>query len=312
MYMWEEAEIVSLLGMDVYAYGLFIAAGALSMMLLLSALSAKKQLPKGTAALTGVLSMLLGAFFSHLFYCLFSFSLGLPFSFKMLSLFTGGGHSMMGVLFGGFMGAAIAEKLLHIKAFRVMDIFAPAALGFVFFARLGEMTVPDFGISRSLVYEFSTKLPIAINGEYDSCFATYILEALAAVILLGILLRDVKKQQKEGNTFVLFLLLFGASQIILESLRYDRHISYSFIRIQQVMAILYLTGGLLMAAKRAGHGKGKIWLLLGMMVLISGIGIGLEFAIDRTEINRYLLYFIYVLLVAFPVYLGLKFQKKGA
>ena len=121
----------------------------------------------------------------------------------------------------------------------------------------------------------------------------------------------MKKQQKEGNTFVLFLLLFGASQIILESLRYDRHMSFTFIRMQQIMAILGLTGGLIYAAKRAGKGKKTLFMLFGMMVLISAVGVGLEFAIDRTEINRYLLYLAFVVLVSIPVCMGLKLRKKG-
>ena len=310
MYMWEEAEFFSVLGVDIYAYGLFAALGAAAMIGLMCLLVRARKMQKGAAQLTAVLSLVLGAFFSRLLFCLFSFNLGIPFSLKMLGLFTGGGYSMMGALLGGFLGAALSAKIMHQKPLAYMDVFSVAALGFVFFARLGEMFVPDFGISRSLIYEFTTKLPIAIGGEYDSSLATYLLEAACALAILLVLLPDLKKQKKPGQTFVLFLLLFGASQIIMESLRYDRHMSFTFIRMQQVMAILVLTGGVLYAAVRAGMKK-QCWLLLGGMVLISGIGVGLEFAIDRTEINRYLLYLAFVALVAAPVYAGMKLRKKG-
>lgn len=312
MYMWEEAEFISVLGRDVYAYGLFAAFGAVGMLVLLAMLAHVKKLKKGAAPLIFVLATALGAVCSKVFFALFSLNVDVPLFGKMLpQVFTGGGHSMIGALCGGFLGAGLAAKMIKEKPLRCMDVFAVSALGFVFFARLGEMFVEDFGISRSLIYEFSTRLPFVINGEYDSCLATYLMEAACALVMLGILLHDVKKQEKDGSTFILFLLLFGASQIVMESLRYDRHMSYTFIRMQQVLAILVLTGGLLFAAKRAGKDKKQLLMLFGMMVIISGIGVALEFAIDRTEINRYLLYLAFVMLISIPVYMGVKLRKKG-
>lgn len=312
MYMWEEAEFISVLGTDVYAWGLFAALGAAAMLAQLCILARVKGLQKGAAPLTFVLAAAMGLLCSRVFYALFSFNVDVPLAGKLHPLFiTGGGHSMMGALLGGFMGAGLSAKLMKEKTLKYLDVFAAAVPAFVLFARLGEMHVEDFGISRSLVYAFTARLPIAIQGEYDSCLATYLLEAACALVMLFILLRDIKKQQRPGNTLVLFLLVFGASQIVMESLRYDRHMSFTFIRMQQIMAILVLTGGLIYAAKRAGKEKKTIFMLFGMMVLISAIGVGLEFAIDRTEINRYLLYLAFVVLVSIPVCMGLKLRKKG-
>lgn len=316
MYMWEEADIRPVLGADVYTYGLLCALGAAAMMVLLACFARGKKLLKGATPLMGLCVLLLGSFFSKLFFSLFSFNVDAPFFGKMNpALFSGGGYSMMGALCGGCLGAALAGRLLKEKPLQYLDVFAAASLAFVFFARLGEMFFPEyagFGVSRPLIYEFTKTWPIAITDDTEYYLATYLLEAICALIMLGVMMRDLKKQGRPGNTFVLFLLLFGASQIIMESLRYDRHMSYSFIRTQQVMAILVLTAGLMLAAARAGKKKGFLWLLLGMMVLISCIGVGLEFAIDRTEINRYLLYALFVLLMAIPVSLGLKWRKKGA
>lgn len=315
MFMWEEAEFFSVLGIDVYAYGLFCAIGAAAMMGLIALLGKKMQLQKGAAALMGVFAMLLGAFFSKLFFSLFSFNVDAPFFGKMKpSLFTGGGYSMTGALLGGLMGAALAGKVLKDGPIRYLDVFSVSCLAFVFFARLGEMFYPEyagFGVSRPLIYEFTTKWPVAISDGMESYLATYLLEAIAALVMAGILLFDMRKQKKAGNTFVMFLLLFGASQVIMESLRYDRHMSYSFIRMQQVIAVLFLLCGLLLAAGRAGKKKGFLWLIVGGMVIVSGIGVALEFAIDRTTINRYLLYGAYVLLLGLPMWLGVRLRKEA-
>ncbi|MBQ6951849.1 MAG: prolipoprotein diacylglyceryl transferase [Clostridia bacterium] len=316
MYLWEEADYISFLGLDVYTYGLMCALGAGAMLLLLWCFGKGKKLPKGAAALTGVCAMLLGAFCSKLLFSLFSFNVDAPFLGKMKpGLFSGGGYSMMGALLGGFLGAALAGKMLKQSSLKFMDVFAPACLAFVFFARLGEMFYPEFagfGVSRPLIYEFTKTWPIAVSDGTESYLATYLMEAICALVILFVLARDVKKQERDGNTFVLFLLLFGASQIIMESLRYDRHMSYTFIRMQQVLAILVLIGGLMYAARRSGKSKKQMGLLLLMMVVISVLGVALEFAIDRTELNRYLLYALFVVLVAIPVYLGMRCRKKEA
>ncbi len=316
MYLWEEADYISFLGMDVYTYGLMCALGAAAMMLLLWCFSRGKKLPKGAAALTGVCAMLLGAFCSKLFFSLFSFNVDAPFFGKMKpGLFSGGGYSMIGALFGGFTGAGIAGKMMGQKPLKFMDAFAPAALAFVFFARLGEMFYPEFagfGVSRPLIYEFTKGWPVAVSDGTESYLATYLLEAAAALVMLAVLARDLKKQERDGNTFVLFLLLFGASQIIMESLRYDRHMSYTFIRMQQVLSILVLIAGLIYSARRSGKSKKQTGLLFLMMAVISMLGVALEFAIDRTELNRYLLYAVFIVLVTVPVYLGMRCRKKEA
>lgn len=316
MYLWEEADYISLLGLNVYTYGLMCSIGAAAMMLMLWCVAKGKQLPRGAVALTGVCAMVLGGFCSKLFFSLFSFNVDAPFFGKMNpALFTGGGYSMIGALAGGFLGAALAGKLMKKQPLQYMDAFAVAALAFVFFARLGEMFYPEyagFGVSRPLIYDFTKTWPVAITDDTEWYLATYLLEAACALVMMGVLLADVKRQARPGNTFVLFLLLFGASQIILESLRYDRHMSYTFIRMQQVLSILVLIGGLLFAARRSGKSKKQMALLLAMMVLISAIGVALEFAIDRTELNRYLLYALFIVLVAIPVYLGIRCRKKEA
>ena len=315
MYLWEEADYISFRGLQVYTYGLACALGAAVMMALLAYLARRKKLAQGAAVLTGVCAMVLGAFFSKLFFALFSFNVDAPFLGKMHpALFSGGGYSMFGALCGGFVGAFLAGKILKEKVLGYLDVFAAASLGFVFFARLGEMLYPEFagfGVSRPLIYEFTAAWPIAVSDGTESYLATYLLEAFAALVLLVILLLDLGKQNRAGNTFVLFLLLFGAFQIILESLRYDRHMSYSFVRMQQVLSILTLLGGLLLASWRGKKSHGRMWLLAGMMLLISGVGVGLEFAIDRTEINRYVLYAVYVLVVAAPMYLGIRLRKEA-
>lgn len=335
MYLWTDADHITVeymtkedtLSHGIYTYGLFAALGAAMMMLVLYALMEAKKMPKGSTALTGVLSIFFGAVFSKIFFALFSLD-GLPILGKLRpDMFSGGGHSMMGALFGGFLGAALSGLVLKKQSFRCMDIFAAAVPAFILFTRLGEQFARidefgngDFGISRPLEHPLSAQWPSALlqEGEYANYLLVYKLEAIAAALILIVLILDLllHKNAKPGNTFILFLLLFGGSQAILESLRQDKHLTLSFVHLQQIMAIPMVIGGVIMAAKRAGKDKRFLWKLAGGLTLATLLGIGLELAIYRPdmviEMDIYLIYVIFALLMAALVYVGLRLRKGGS
>lgn len=330
MYLWEDADYIAVeymtmedtLSHGIYTYGLFAALGAAVMMLVMYALMEAKKMPKGATALTGVLSIFFGAVFSKVFFALFSLD-GLPILGKLRpDMFSGGGHSMMGALFGGFLGAALSGLMLKKQSLRCMDIFACAAPALILFARLGEQFDPngDFGISRPLTHPASVNWPAFLlqQDDYANYLLVYKLEAIAAGLILIVLIMDLllHKNAKAGDTFILFLLLFGGSQALLESLRQDKHMTLSFVHLQQIMAIPMVIGGVIMAAKRAGKDKRFLWKLAGGLTLATLLGIGLELAIYRPdmviEMDIYLIYVIFALLMAALVYVGLRLRKGGS
>ena len=217
--MWEEATKITLLGREVYAFGFFCALGAALALMVLGVQMKKERLPKGAAALTGCLS-LMGAFLvSRLMYALLDRSLGGMMPIKGALMITAGGYSMVGALLGGVLGAVLAGKILKVKSLTMADIIAPALLLFAACERLGEGYVPDFGISRPLLGEALKGSFLAVEGEYDWYLATYLLESFAALVIALILLKDLGAKKKTGNTLLLGMILYGAAQSVLESLR---------------------------------------------------------------------------------------------
>lgn len=330
MYLWEEADYIALeyqtmedtLSHGMYTYGLFAAMGAAVMMLILYALMEAKKMPKGATALMGVLSIFMGTVFSKVFFALFNLD-GLPILGKLRpDLFTGGGHSMMGALFGGFTGAALSGLVLKKQSFRCMDLFAAAVPAFILFARLGEQFDLDgaFGISRPLMHPASVNWPAFLlqQDDYANYLLVYKLEAIAAALILVVLILDLllHKNAKPGDTFILFLLLFGGSQAILESLRQDKHLTLSFVHLQQIMAIPMLVAGVVMAAVRAKKDKRFMRILSGCLFGAVVLGVLLELTIYRPdmtlEMDIYLIYTLFAVLVAALVYVGLRLRKGGS
>ena len=311
--MWEDAVTTTFLGLQVYTFGLYAALGLAVAMIALSVLLRRAKWPKGAAALTGALAMICGFIVSRLFFCFMDQGLGGPVPLRGVLLVTGGGYSMMGALIGACIGAIAAAKIMKRPPAALLDLMAPAFLLFVACERLGEGCIDDFGISRPLVGDLFKGSILAIEGEYDWVLATYLIEAIVALALALALLRDVnKKERRAGNTFLLFLLLFGASQVILESLRFDQHMHLSFVGLQQVIAMLLLAAGVIvLAVRRMKDKRGVAIAALVLLPVAAGIGVGLEFAIDRTTVNRFLLYAVFNLVMAAPAALGVKLRKEG-
>lgn len=310
--MWEEAAKISVLGVEVYAYGLYVALGAAWALCALGLRLRRMHAPKGAAALIGLCVLALGLGLSRLLYCLLDGALGTAMPLRAYALLSGGGYSMMGALLGAALGGAAGAKLLKMQPLRVLDQLSHACLLFIFWARLGESCIPDFGISRPLVGTFLQRLPIVLEGEYDFYLATYDLEALSALALFLVLWLDSLRHTRPGDTLRLFLLLFGAVQVIMESLRYDRHMSISFVGLQQIMAMAMLGGGVIWGICREGRRQRALAVCAGVsLALAVGLGILLEFMIDRTNISRYLLYLAMALVLAVPTALGIALRNKG-
>ncbi len=99
----------------------------------------------------------------------------------------------------------------------------------------------------------------------------------------------------------LFFLLFGTAQILMESLRADRHMIWGFVKAQQVLAMLMATGGLVILAKRVQ----RIPAAVVASAAAAAAAFGLEKALDRLDISPLLLYGAYVL--ALGAYLAFAF-----
>ena len=181
--------------------------------------------------------------------------------------------------------------------------------------RLGESRISGFDVSRTLPDGFP-QIPFLTVQDADygvSFLATYHLAALlAAALFICMLLYILKGKRRDGDLWILFLLLCGAGGVLLESLRYDHFLEFSFVRFQQVLAAVMLAAGVALAVKRLGKAKSRLrTAALVSLALAVGAGIAIEFALDRTRISHSLLYLIMVAALAAPVIMGIRMMNKG-
>lgn len=312
MQLYEEAEKISFFGLECYRFGFYVMLGLLAAAGVIGFLSWAKRCEKGTAPLTIFLSFVLGGLFSRIGFCLMNRELGglMPLSawFQM----TGGGWSMSTLVAGVFLAGWITARITRQKPGMILDIQACALPLFMALERAGEGCIPEFDYSRELSSHFLDGTFLTFQDEYGTYLATWKLAGILMLILFPILIIDVIHSRKDGDTAILFLLLFGAFSVILESLRYDRFLSISFVGLEQVLAAVFLAVGVIAAALRAGTKAGKRRILAVLSVfLVVGLAVGLEFALDRTTFSKILIYVAYVLILAVPVWLGLNLRKRA-
>ena len=104
--------------------------------------------------------------------------------------------------------------------------------------------------------------------------------------------------------FCSILLLCGAGGILLESLRYDHFLEFSFVRLEQVAYGLILVFGVARAIR--SRKRGPAWPAIALTAAAIGVSAGVEFALDRTSISHPLLYAVMIAALALPVGMALR------
>ena len=187
---------------------------------------------------------------------------------------------------GAVLGAVIAARQTRQRSALLLDaLAAPGALA-IALCRLAEYFSGE-GIGMYVEDERFCFFPLAVCNQYEEWYwAIFLLEALAALVILGVLLR---RTRPAGDTARLFLILYSASQVLLESMRRDNFLRWLFVRVSQLTAALVMAGLMLYALiqlVRAGRLRGAAlrstiasW---AVFLACTGITIVLEFAIDKS------------------------------
>lgn len=297
-----------LAGIPIYTYGLMLMSGAAAFAVLFLSLLRGREKDAGFAALP--LMTLAGLAVSRLFFCLMDESFYQIASLKNALRPGMGGLSMAGAMVGAFAALFAAARLKKADFARMRDAFAASLPLFILFARVGESQT-SLGVSRPLVTGLLDGSFLAFRDTYNAYLKTWLLEAAAAAVLLCVFLRLLKREHRGGDVFDAAMLVFGSTQVLMESLRYDAHMRFSFISMQQIFAACLFGFGLLFIARKGAKAfPAKARLLVILLPLVVAGALGLEFLIDRSRWNKALLYAAYALMMGVPVYLAMRLRKQ--
>lgn len=311
----------------VYWYSIILALSVLTGICIFMACCSYAQLRPIHAAATVLLSLVLSLLLSRLIYW---YCRPNSFSSWAQALTTAASGKM--ALTGVFAGCGLTVLILRkpfgetAKLLECMSIAGCAAIGL---GRLGNLfTTADRGQIMVEMTSMPWAYPVlnSTSGELEYRLATFMLQAIIAGILFAVLAvlffwPKARKKVPQGDIGLLFLMVYCASQIILDSTRYDSLYlrSNGFVSMVQVLSAIVLAGCIVWIAIRAVKNLGlQKWMYLYWTVILGLFGLAgyMEYYVQR---HGRLAFFSYdvmehclVLITVLGILLWRKSLKKAA
>lgn len=168
-----------------------------------------------------------------------------------------GGYAMSGAILGAVLAALMAEKWQKLPAGSLTDALALGLPVGIIIARLAQ-PLCDFGWGyqyESPDFAFLDKLEVIFRDDVLKRHPLFLYEALAGAAILGVLvLLRVVRNVKGGDLLMCFLLLYGGTQTVLESMLDSGHMKViHFVRINQLAAMVMMVVPLIVWSIRLGR-----------------------------------------------------------
>lgn len=251
-------------------------------------------LPRGegsAAAVAVPMAMVLSVFLGRLFHWYFR-----PDSYtsfvKAMTDYTSGGYALMGC-FAACGATAGILRLLHLepRPLRLLDAMSLGGCGGI---ALGRLSCFFSAADRGQLLHGLQTLPFAypvnnvVTGAPEYRLATFVIQAMAAALIFAALAAFffLANRRRQGDVTLIFLLLYGLSQAVLDSTRYDSLYmrSNGFVSVVQLLSALAMVAVSVVLALRMAKRRGLRWwyipMWLAMLAMLGGAGY-MEYYVQR-------------------------------
>ncbi|GBV70055.1 prolipoprotein diacylglyceryl transferase [Staphylococcus aureus] len=224
-------------------YGIIIAVGILLGYFVAQRALVKAGLHKDTLVDIIFYSALFGFIAARIYFVIFQWPYYAENPSEIIKIWHGG-IAIHGGLIGGFIAGVIVCKVKNLNPFQIGDIVAPSIILAQGIGRWGNfMNHEAHGGSVSRAFLEQLHLPnfiienMYINGQYYH--PTFLYESIWDVAGF-IILVNIRKHLKLGETFFLYLTWYSIGRFFIEGLRTDSLMLTSNIRVAQLVSILLL------------------------------------------------------------------------
>ncbi|HHI7158200.1 TPA: prolipoprotein diacylglyceryl transferase [Staphylococcus aureus] len=224
-------------------YGIIIAVGILLGYFVAQRALVKAGLNKDTLVDIIFYSALFGFIAARIYFVIFQWPYYAENPSEIIKIWHGG-IAIHGGLIGGFIAGVIVCKVKNLNPFQIGDIVAPSIILAQGIGRWGNfMNHEAHGGSVSRAFLEQLHLPnfiienMYINGQYYH--PTFLYESIWDVAGF-IILVNIRKHLKLGETFFLYLTWYSIGRFFIEGLRTDSLMLTSNIRVAQLVSILLI------------------------------------------------------------------------
>ena len=161
-----------------------------------------------------------------------------------------GGLSIHGALIAGIIMLIILAKKYKLDCMKLLDVFSCGTAFAQSIGRWGNFFNSEaFGTPTTLPWKLYIP-PTQRPAEYfnsDFFHPTFLYESILDLLIFFILLIVLKKYYNKapGTTLFLYLILYAAARIFVESFRTDSVLSFSGIHIAHIISLIMLIVGII-------------------------------------------------------------------
>ncbi|HEH8193944.1 TPA: prolipoprotein diacylglyceryl transferase [Staphylococcus aureus] len=224
-------------------YGIIIAVGILLGYFVAQRALVKAGLHKDTLVDIIFYSALFGFIAARIYFVIFQWPYYVENPSEIIKIWHGG-IAIHGGLIGGFIAGVIVCRVKNLNPFQIGDIVAPSIILAQGIGRWGNfMNHEAHGGPVSRAFLEKLHLPnfiienMYINGQYYH--PTFLYESIWDVAGF-IILVNIRKHLKLGETFFLYLTWYSIGRFFIEGLRTDSLMLTSNIRVAQLVSILLI------------------------------------------------------------------------
>lgn len=233
----------SVFGFEIRWYGLLIAIAVLLGTLLATKEAKRKGIKEETFLDMLIFAVPVAIIFARLYYVIFSWDYYSQNPGQILNI-RGGGLAIHGVIIGGVLVALIFSKVRKINFWSLADAAAPSLI-------LGQAIGRWGNFANSEAHGGPTDLPWGIIIDGVKVHPTFLYESIWNFLLFGFLLWYRRKfANREGEVFLLYIMLYSLARLFIEGLRTDS-LMFGPIRVAQLISIIAIAvGGAILYKKK--------------------------------------------------------------
>lgn len=235
----------SILGIDIYWYGIIIVTGIIIGLLYLKSQDGKFNIKFSDVVDLLIFLIPISIASARLYYVIFDISYFAKYPMEIFNI-RSGGLAIYGGIIGGIITGIVFCKKRKIKVLDLFDYLVPALLLGQAIGRWGNfVNVEAYGTETTLPW----KMGIYELGKYKEVHPTFLYESIANIILFLIISKISKNRKFTGQLTYLYLIGYGLIRMIIEGLRADS-LMLGSIRISQLLSAVILIVGIILYKKR--------------------------------------------------------------
>ncbi len=222
----------TVLGIDIMWYGIMIATGMVLAVIIIYKRAPIHDISSEKTLDFVLICIPLGVIGARLYYVFFEWNNYAGDFYKIINI-RGGGLAIHGGLLAGFLTAIILCRFWNIRPLNLLDLAAPSIAIAQSIGRWGNYF-------NSEAHGGPTNLPWAIVVDGQKVHPTFLYESVWCFLLFLVLLYVDSNRKFEGQTFLLYGILYSLERFFVEGLRTDSLMLGPFRQAQLLSAGVFI------------------------------------------------------------------------